>query len=60
MTDSKSNLSLSAHATLWRRHGPGFLWPLSLALRVVVLLLNFVRIRLLFPGEPREGKENVA
>jgi GT2 family glycosyltransferase len=60
MTDSKSNLSLSAHATLWRRHGPSFLWPLSLALRVVVLLLNYVRIRLLFPGEPREGKENVA
>lgn len=43
------NLSLSAHAEIWRRHGPRFLWPLSLALRVTVLFANYVRIRVLFP-----------
>jgi GT2 family glycosyltransferase len=50
MADDKHNLSLSAHAGIWRRHGPRFLWPLSLALRTLVLLANFVRIRLLFPS----------
>ncbi len=55
LADPRHNLSLSAHAALWRRHGPRFLWPLSLALRFVVLLLNFVRIRLLFPK--RSGAE---
>jgi hypothetical protein len=49
MKDRKHNLSLSAHAEIWRRHGPKILWPLSLALRVGFLLLNFIRIRLLFP-----------
>ncbi len=48
MADDKHNLSLSAHAEIWRRHGPRLLWPLSLALRVLVLLANFVRIRFLF------------
>ncbi len=57
MADSKSNLSLSAHATLWRRHGPKLFWPLSLALRALVILLNYFRIRVLFPGEPRESEE---
>lgn len=51
--DPKHNLSLSAHATIWRRHGPRFLWPLSLALRAAVLLANFVRIRLRFPRTAR-------
>ncbi|MGE5344849.1 MAG: glycosyltransferase family 2 protein [Acidithiobacillales bacterium] len=60
MTDPKSNLSLSAHATLWRRHGPKLLWPLSLAIRLVVLLLNFFRINLLFPEKPKEERENVS
>jgi len=50
--DEKHNLSLSAHAALWRRHGPRLLWPFSLALRVAVLLANFVRIRLRFPEAP--------
>ena len=36
-------------------HGPRGLWPLSYALRVAVLLLNYVRIRLLFPGEGRDA-----
>jgi len=49
LRDEKHNLSLSAHAELWKRHGPRGLWPLSLALRVAVLLANYVRIRLLFP-----------
>ena len=57
LRDPRHNLSLAAHAALWRRHGPRFLWPLSLALRVLVLLANYVRIRLLFPGEPRERQE---
>ncbi len=57
MADPKSNLSLSAHAALWRRHGPKLLWPLSLALRVLVLLANFVRLRLLFPGGPKKSEE---
>ena len=49
LADPKHNLSLSAHAAIWRRHGPRLLWPLSLALRIGVLLLNFIRIRLLYP-----------
>jgi hypothetical protein len=60
MKDPKHNLSLASHAALWRRHGPRFLWPLSLALRVLVLLANYVRIRLLFPEEPREREEKVS
>ena len=55
MRDGKHNLSLASHAALWRRHGPKLLWPLSLALRVVVLLANYVRLRVLFPGEGRDG-----
>jgi len=51
LSDPKHNLSLSAHAALWRRHGPRFLWPFSLALRVLVLLANWVRLRTLFPGK---------
>jgi GT2 family glycosyltransferase len=48
MRDEKHNLSLSAHAELWKRHGPKFLWPLSLALRIGILLLNYFRIKMLF------------
>ncbi|MCM3878064.1 MAG: hypothetical protein NEA02_16815, partial [Thermoanaerobaculia bacterium] len=51
MADDKHNLSLSAHAEIWRRHGPRLLWPLSLALRVAFLLVNFLRIRAVF-GAP--------
>lgn len=54
LRDPKHNLSLSAHAELWRRHGPRGLWPLSLALRVVVLLLNFVRLWMKFPKKGNE------
>lgn len=46
--DPKHNLSLSAHREIWRRHGPRFLWPVSLALRYLVLAMNFFRIRFLF------------
>jgi len=53
LRDDRHNLSLSAHAEIWRRHGPRFLWPLSLALRVLTLLANYLRIRVLFPGEAR-------
>jgi GT2 family glycosyltransferase len=49
MADDKHNLSLSAHAEIWKRHGPRLLWPLSLAMRAVFLMINFLRIRLLFP-----------
>jgi GT2 family glycosyltransferase len=52
MADPKHNLSLSAHAEIWKRHGPKLLWPLSLALRTLVLLVNFVRIRLKFGASP--------
>jgi len=55
LRDDRHNLSLSAHAEIWRRFGPRGLWPLSLALRVAFLLANYVRIRLLFPGEGREA-----
>lgn len=47
------NLSLGAHAEIWRRHGPRVLWPLSLALRYAVLLANYVRILILFPRKER-------
>ncbi len=52
LADPKHNLSLSAHAEIWKRHGPRVLWPLSLALRAIVLVLNFARIRFLFPSSP--------
>ncbi len=54
MGDPRHNLSLACHEEIWRRHGPRLLWPLSLALRVLTLLVNYVRIRLLFPGEGRD------
>jgi GT2 family glycosyltransferase len=50
LADSKHNLSLSAHAEIWKRHGPKFLWPLSLAMRTAFLAINFLRIKLLFPS----------
>jgi len=50
--DDKHNLSLSAHAEIWKRHGPRIFWPLSLAMRAMFLLLNFVRIRFLFSSSP--------
>lgn len=55
LRDSRHNLSLAAHAEIWRRHGPRGVWPLSLGLRVLVLLANYVRIRLMFPGEGRDA-----
>jgi GT2 family glycosyltransferase len=50
LADPKHNLSLSAHAEVWRRHGPRVLWPLSLAMRIGFLLLNYLRIRIKFPA----------
>lgn len=47
------NVSLSAQREVWRRHGPKRLWRVSYALRVLFLLANFVRVRLLFRGPPR-------
>lgn len=44
------NISLSAQREVWRRHGPRGLWRVSFALRFLFLLVNFVRIRLLFSG----------
>jgi GT2 family glycosyltransferase len=58
MADDKHNLSLSAHAEIWKRHGPKILWPLSLAMRTAFLLLNFLRIRLLFPSSLSKKSEN--
>ncbi len=55
LLDPRHNLSLSSHARIWRRHGPRYLWPASLALRIVFLLVNYVRIRLVFPRERRDG-----
>jgi GT2 family glycosyltransferase len=55
MRSDSHNLSLKAHAEIWRRYGPRFLWPLSYALRVLYLLLNYVRIRVLFPGEGNDA-----
>jgi GT2 family glycosyltransferase len=60
LADPKHNLSLSAHAEIWRRHGPRLLWPISLALRTAVLLLNFVRIRFLFPSSPSKKSSSDA
>jgi GT2 family glycosyltransferase len=60
MVDPKHNLSLSAHAEIWRRHGPKILWPISLLLRVGFLCMNFFRIRLLFPSSPSKKSENGA
>ena len=54
MRDPHHNLSISSHAEIWRRHGPRGVWPLSLALRVLVLLANYIRIRILHPGEGRD------
>ncbi len=54
LLDPKHNLSLSAHAEIWRRHGPRVLWPFSLALRTLVLLANFLRIRLLFSSPSKK------
>jgi len=60
MADPMHNLSLSAHAEIWRRHGPRHLWPLSLALRAAFLVINFLRIRLLFPSSPsKKSSSNV-
>jgi GT2 family glycosyltransferase len=52
LADPKHNLSLSAHAEIWRRHGPRLLWPLSLAMRTAFLAINFLRIKFLFPSSP--------
>ncbi len=52
MANDQHNLSLSAHAEIWKRHGPRILWPLSLLLRVGFLCVNFLRIRFLFPSSP--------
>jgi GT2 family glycosyltransferase len=60
MADPKHNLSLSAHAEIWRRHGPKILWPLSLAIRTAFLLINFLRIRLLFPSSPSKKSSSDA
>lgn len=58
MADPKHNLSLSAHAEIWRRYGPRMLWPLSLLLRIGFLCVNFMRIRLLFPSSSSEKSES--
>ena len=60
MADDRHNLSLSAHAEIWRRHGPRILWPFSLAIRTLVLLINFVRIRFLFPSSPSKKSSSNA
>jgi GT2 family glycosyltransferase len=60
MADDKHNLSLSAHAEIWRRHGPRIFWPLSLLLRVGFLCVNFFRIRFLFPSSPSKKSQNGA
>jgi GT2 family glycosyltransferase len=60
LADPKHNLSLSAHAEIWKRHGPRLLWPLSLLLRVGVLCVNFLRIRFLFPSSRSKESENGA
>ena len=52
LADPKHNLSLSAHAEIWRRHGPRILWPLSLVIRTLFLFLHFFRIRFHFPSSP--------
>ncbi len=55
LRDPRHNVSLSAQTEIWRRHGPRGLWPVSLAMRVVVLLANYVRMRLLYPRERSEA-----
>ena len=60
LKDPMHNLSLSAHAEIWRRHGPRHLWPLSLAMRTAFLMINFLRIRLLFPSSPSKKSESGA
>ncbi len=57
LRDARHNISLSAQAEIWRRHGPRGLWPVSFAMRVMVLIANYVRIRLLYPRgrSPAEG-----
>ncbi len=55
MADDRHNLSLSSQAEIWKRHGPKLLWPLSLAMRAGFLLLNFLRIRFLFPSSFSKG-----
>jgi GT2 family glycosyltransferase len=60
MADDKHNLSLSAHAEIWRRHGPRILWPISLLIRVGFLCVNFIRIRFLFPSSPSKKSESAA
>lgn len=53
------NISLSAQREVWRRHGPRGVWRLSLALRFVFLLVNFVRIRFLFSrGKKAVGRDH--
>lgn len=49
------NISLSAQAEIWRRHGPRGLWKASFAFRFAFLLLNWIRIRLLFDGRSADG-----
>lgn len=49
LRDPRHNISVSAQAEIWRRHGPGALWPVSLGIRVLVLLANYARIRFLYP-----------
>ncbi|MBL8113372.1 MAG: glycosyltransferase family 2 protein [Acidobacteria bacterium] len=55
LLDPRHNLSLDAHREIWRRHGPRGLWPLALGVRALHLLANYVRIRVLYPGEGREA-----
>jgi len=60
MADPKHNLSLSAHAEIWRRHGPRLLWPYSLAMRTLFLFLNFFRIRFLFSSPSKKSSSDVS
>jgi GT2 family glycosyltransferase len=55
LRDGRHNISLSAQAEIWRRHGPRGLWPLSLGLRTLVLLANYLRIRKLHPASGGRG-----
>jgi GT2 family glycosyltransferase len=48
------NISLSAQAEIWRRHGPPGLWRVSFAIRFAFLLVNWVRIRILFDRRKTE------
>lgn len=51
----RHNLSLSAQAEVWRRYAPTGLASVSMALRKVFLVANWVRIRLLFGPRKRSG-----